>query len=1072
MRNLKKFLALVLSMMMVLSLVVTASANSIKDGNSQVFNDNNAIEPKFLEAVEVLNGMDVLKGDADASGTATGNFRPSATITRAEVAAMVFRLATGLTGAHDADHFAQYGNFSDVKDNAWYAGYVGYCANAGYIKGYEGEHGPFGPTDPVTGYQALAMILRAIGYGVNGEFEGRSWQVNVASIGQETHILDNINSTAFGGATLQQAARRDVVAEIYFQAAQVNKVVYTPAFGYQTTNVAAGGGNSASLGYENFGLVGEKRIVLGNQATGESATKLGATDAELFALTNNRNYTFVSNTGTYQLTRYDYPGKVIGDTSANYPTKTAPGVTIDLKSGLDLFGHEIKVWYNAKDVGVKQTYAYSDQATLTKMVYSRSNDINNLDPADATNDKIAGLGSLANGAGFSVNKTDNIFVSDRYGRIITSLDDTGEVKAQNANEIHSASGFDSPKAANAANPAIFNGDEDTTTNHGGNAGNNGDFYMLISNNGGKKVDVVITLAAELAEINKHDTTASVKTLQLGWNTDLGDRAELDTGNPTNSKFGKDDNGVIRMNSLTASSEKGLGELVTAWEIVGTAYGTDRLDQDTTSLNANQYFYQLNKIQQGKTAVVSTYEPDTGKVTLADGSVLNFTLLPIVDDAVPTPADGLHFYNGVEYTFYMDEMGRYVKAEQNNGYKFLYGTFGDYEIGGLGTGTIKYAVTGVNWDGEKQINQEIATIDNVPVSGVNYEQLTITKKNLGTGNVVAPTIGNELQDGLYTGYMYDAGTKDLRTAANTRVADNTIWSYGKADVANGWYDAQVTDVGGLLLTPNTRFIVVDGTGSATLDVQIFDGISAFLNGADSVTIDTNIYDANRVDIGDYNLYYRTTDDQFNNVDTNPDSGDDENQMVRTIIMPKAAVTWSNINTLYFTTGTRATGTLLANTSAADGIFQYVMYQNGVRGTYFVDTKLGDEPITDDVDEGDFFNLIEDRKINGVPVYRAQLLTDTTTPVRDEIDDNVLAVCETGFTYDYFAVNNTSTARLTAADGTQGVYNVTNATVVNLSGTGTITNVKELNNAVSVGYDVTVAIVNNGRQVSLIYVTDVN
>ena len=137
-----------------------------------------------------------------------------------------------------------------------------------------------------------------------------------------------------------------------------------------------------------------------------------------------------------------------------------------------------------------------------------------------------------------------------------------------------------------------------------------------------------------------------------------------------------------------------------------------------------------------------------------------------------------------------------------------------------------------------------------------------------------------------------------------------------------------------------------------------------------------------------------------------------------------------------------------------------------------TKLGDEPITDDVDEGDFFNLIEDRKINGVPVYRAQLLTDTTTPVRDEIDDNVLAVCETGFTYDYFAVNNTSTARLTAADDTQGVYNVTNATVVNLSGTGTITNVKELNNAVSVGYDVTVAIVNNGRQVSLIYVTDVN
>ena len=73
----------------------------------------------------------------------------------------------------------------------------------------------------------------------------------------------------------------------------------------------------------------------------------------------------------------------------------------------------------------------------------------------------------------------------------------------------------------------------------------------------------------------------------------------------------------------------------------------------------------------------------------------------------------------------------------------------------------------------------------------------------------------------------------------------------------------------------------------------------------------------------------------------------------------------------------------------------------------------------------------------------------------------------YKYEYFAVNNTSTARING-----DVYNVTNAQVVNLSGTGTITNVQELNNAVSVGYDVTVAIVNNGLQVSLIYVTDVN
>ena len=122
----------------------------------------------------------------------------------------------------------------------------------------------------------------------------------------------------------------------------------------------------------------------------------------------------------------------------------------------------------------------------------------------------------------------------------------------------------------------------------------------------------------------------------------------------------------------------------------------------------------------------------------------------------------------------------------------------------------------------------------------------------------------------------------------------------------------------------------------------------------------------------------------------------------------------------------------------------------------------------MDVGDFFNLIEDRKINGVPVYRAEELGTSTVPVEDDVvDNNPLAVCNVGYEYAYFAVNNTSTARING-----DVYNVTNAQVVNLSGTGTITNVQELNNAVSVGYDVTVAIVNNGLQVSLIYVTDVN
>ena len=267
MRNLKKFLALVLSVMMVMSLFITASAESIdKDGKVQEFKDTTGVE--FYEAIDVLNGMGVLKGDANpATGELTHNFRPNDYITRAEVAALVFRLSTGLTDTNAANHYALYGNFSDVPKDAWYAGYVGYCANAGYIKGYDTfEGGRFGPTDYVTGYQATAMILRAMGWGVNDEFSGPNWVLNVASVGTQNGILKTVNATHFGNATLYEHATRQVVAEIFFQAAQTDRVVWTPAYGYQTNN--AGninyGGTGAwtdSLGTEFFDLAYTYRIL-------------------------------------------------------------------------------------------------------------------------------------------------------------------------------------------------------------------------------------------------------------------------------------------------------------------------------------------------------------------------------------------------------------------------------------------------------------------------------------------------------------------------------------------------------------------------------------------------------------------------------------------------------------------------------------------------------------------------------------------------------------------------------------------------------------------------------------------
>ena len=227
----KKLLALVLALVMTLSLCTISNA---------AFTDAKDVDASYEEAVAVLNGMGVFKGYED------GSFKPEGSITRAEVAAIVYRLYTGDVKDKQAGLYAGYGKFDDMAGAAWAAGYVGFCANAGFVKGY--GNGKFGPSDPVTGYQALAMILRAVGYGKNGEFEGADWELHVAQIAQQLKVLKNVK-----GVSLKAAASRELVAELLFQvAAYVDTVEYTPAFGYVSNTVVTA--KAETLGEKNFDL--------------------------------------------------------------------------------------------------------------------------------------------------------------------------------------------------------------------------------------------------------------------------------------------------------------------------------------------------------------------------------------------------------------------------------------------------------------------------------------------------------------------------------------------------------------------------------------------------------------------------------------------------------------------------------------------------------------------------------------------------------------------------------------------------------------------------------------------------
>lgn len=259
MRNLKKILALALALVMSMSLMATANA----------FTDDDSITDTYETAVTVLSGLQVFQGYDD------GSFLPQGAITRAEVAAIIYRIVTGDVADTQVGIYADYNKFDDVASTSWYAGYVNFCANAEYIKGYDAR--TFGPNDPVTGYQALAMILRALGYDKNGEFTGTNWTIQTAAVGEQRGITKNITA-----GTLNVPATREVVAEILFRAILVPTVSYTPAFGYTI--------GDTSLGYKTFGLEEITGVVVANEYAdlyGTSPLRAGRTELDV----DGENYT-------------------------------------------------------------------------------------------------------------------------------------------------------------------------------------------------------------------------------------------------------------------------------------------------------------------------------------------------------------------------------------------------------------------------------------------------------------------------------------------------------------------------------------------------------------------------------------------------------------------------------------------------------------------------------------------------------------------------------------------------------------------------------------------------------------
>ncbi len=1067
MRNLKKFLALVLAMMMTLSLMVTVNAKDI----TADFTDADSVTEEFQEAVDVLNGMKVFQGYESGDKF---EFQPKGDITRAEVATIVYRLATGDWEGNQAHLYKDYQKFDDVNSSQWFAGYINYCANAEWIAGY--GNGKFGPNDKVTGYQAAAMILRAVGYGKNGEFAGTGWQVQVANVTRSKGLLDNVNKTNYAN-TLNNYATRELVAEILFQAAQIPTVTWTMLNGYNEYPVALptpATAKNPSLGEINYGLAYVYGIVVDNQETSLS-----------------RKYTSlheVDRNGDYHYSRTGVRGSHII-------------YRLGMETGLNEYGHAYKVWFDSygtlnaaetESASTHTVYAAYDEVVKDELVWSNTATHGNKVNTDTAANNL--LGGIASELDFAVPAYDAAFgtfqKSDAFGAFVADDDGTA-----------------------STSPSTL--------------------YRLISNSSSGSLDAVISLNVEATKITavNHNVTGSDKTTSVAYtygaaaNTAIPGAATTYLGTVAATATAPARVHLLN-NKLTANSASTLNDFV-----VHNAIGAI----DNTA--AAHHLGKLADTATGK--VVSFYNPagfdslDPDYVILDDGKKIEKSALyevvansnsnnnggeTVIPQVWNTTTNDETYDNGT-YEFILDADGKYVGARPVVSTDFIYGTYVDYTQE-TSSSTFNYFLTGIDQNG-KQVTIPV-TDARIPTPGTGTMDPIPGTSFLGVPYRDTATSINGIGNGVYKAFVIN-GTKvsnhadDLKVFNGLKVAANTDFENGDAALTIGKTDKTLGSVQtgaatNLYFTEKTKFVLVEGYGTENAKAEVYTGISELMGDAKEVKIYLDEeFDADARDMkhitGTAKMHAMTY------LSTSPfiyaETVGVTAKQVDVIYMPKAAVEFAGKSNLYYVGNNTPT---LFNAYGNEAT-QFTMYDaegnevkmwiegdsraattanntiaNGNTSAHII-ANTCQTPAAQGTDR--FFELVptEDKTISGETIYKigeinagiyiahADTLDANNYPENGTVATNIGDDVGT-----YVATTKDSQVATIITTGTTAkAFNVGSAKVVNLSGKGDattlgtrypgITDLSSLNDSASVNANLKVSVVvsdDNNMIVTTIFV----
>ena len=205
MRNRKRFWSCLLACVLALTLCVPAMAAVEDTGFSDV-----AANAWYADAAQYVRDNGIM------NGTSATTFSPNSTMTRAMLAAVLYRAAGSPAVSQTAD-------FRDVAAGAYYANAAAWASSRGIVTGY--GNGLFGSNDPVTREQIAAILWRYQGSpapaGTAASFADQSsissYAVNAVAWARENGIVGGMEGNRFAPKNNATRAQVAVILQNFLQ---------------------------------------------------------------------------------------------------------------------------------------------------------------------------------------------------------------------------------------------------------------------------------------------------------------------------------------------------------------------------------------------------------------------------------------------------------------------------------------------------------------------------------------------------------------------------------------------------------------------------------------------------------------------------------------------------------------------------------------------------------------------------------------------------------------------------------------------------------------------------------------